>query len=75
MPGGSAQYLMTLNYRDSEIAVVAPMNYFSIAFGGLLAYFLGSEIPDTQSLSGITIIVASSLYTLYRELLQRKNQA
>lgn len=68
--GGLAQYLMTLSYRHSEIAVVAPVKYFSIAFGGLLAYFIWSEVPDIQSIIGIAIIVASGLYTLHRELLR-----
>jgi drug/metabolite transporter (DMT)-like permease len=72
--GGLAQYLMTLSYRHSEIAVVAPMKFLSIAFGGLLGYFVWTEIPDFQSLVGIIIIVASGLYTLHREMLRRRMQ-
>lgn len=72
--GGLAQYLMTLSYRHSEIAVVAPLKYLSIAIGGLLAYFIWSEIPDFQSLVGIVIIVASGLYTLHREMLHGRQQ-
>ena len=60
---------MTLSYRHSEIAVVAPLKYLTIGFGGVLAYFIWTEIPDFQSLMGILIIVASGLYTLHRELL------
>ena len=71
--GGLAQYLMTLSYRHSQIAIVAPLKYLSIAFGGLLAYFIWSEIPDLQSMTGIVIIVASGLYTLHREILKGKN--
>ena len=72
--GGLAQYLMTLSYRHSEIAVVAPLKYLSIAFGGVLAYFIWTEIPDFQSLTGILIIVASGLYTLHREMLHGRTQ-
>lgn len=72
--GGLAQYLMTLSYRHSEIAVVAPLKYLSIGFGGLLAYFIWAEIPDFQSMSGIVIIVASGLYTLHREILRSRLQ-
>ena len=72
--GGLAQYLMTLSYRHSEIAVVAPLKYLSIAFGGVLAYFIWIEIPDFQSLTGILIIVASGLYTLHREMLHGRTQ-
>jgi drug/metabolite transporter (DMT)-like permease len=72
--GGLAQYLMTLSYRHSEIAVVAPLKYLSIAIGGLLAYFIWAEIPDIQSLGGIVIIVASGIYTLHREILLGRTQ-
>jgi len=72
--GGLAQFLMTLSYRHSEIAVVAPLKYLSIAFGGVLAYFIWTEIPDFQSLIGILIIVASGLYTLHREILHSRAQ-
>ena len=72
--GGFAQYLMTLSYRHSEIAVVAPLKFLSIGFGGLLAYFIWAELPDFQSLSGIVIIVASGLYTLHREILRSRLQ-
>ena len=72
--GGLAQFLMTLSYRHSEIAVVAPLKYLSIAFGGGLAYFIWTEIPDFQSLIGIIIIVASGLYTLRREILHARRQ-
>jgi len=67
--GGVAQYLMTVSYRHSEIAVVAPLKFLSIVMGGLIAYFVWAEIPDLQSLAGISIIVAAGLYAMRRELL------
>jgi len=67
--GGVAQYLMTVSYRHSEIAVVAPLKFLSIVVGGLIAYFVWAEIPDLQSLVGISIIVAAGLYAMHRELL------
>ena len=70
--GGIAQYLMTVSYRHSEIAMVAPLKFLSIASGGLIAFFVWTEIPDLQSLVGISIIVASGLYTMRRELLLGK---
>jgi drug/metabolite transporter (DMT)-like permease len=67
--GGVAQYLMTVSYRHSEIAVVAPLKFLSIVMGGLIAYFVWAEIPDMQSLVGIFIIVGAGLYAMHRELL------
>jgi len=70
--GGVAQYLMTVSYRHSEIAVVAPLKFLSIVVGGLIAYFVWAEIPDLQSLAGISIIVSAGLYAMHRELLLAK---
>ena len=72
--GGVAQYLMTLSYRHAEIAIVAPLKYLSIAFGGAIGYWVWSEIPDIKSFIGIGIIVASGLYTLHRELVHANTQ-
>lgn len=66
--GGLAQYLMTLSYRHLAIAILAPLKYLTIVFGGVIAYLVWDEIPDIQSLLGIGIIVCSGLYTLHREL-------
>ena len=65
--GGIAQYAMTLSYRNAEVGLVAPLKYLSIAIGGSFGYIVWTEVPDTQSLVGIAIIVATGLYTLHRE--------
>jgi drug/metabolite transporter (DMT)-like permease len=70
--GGIAQYLMTVSYRHSEIGMVAPLKFLSIASGGLIAYFVWAEVPDLQSLVGIGIIVSAGLYTMRREILLGK---
>ncbi|MFT5225410.1 MAG: drug/metabolite transporter (DMT)-like permease [Polaribacter sp.] len=71
--GGMAQYLMTVSYRQAQISTVAPLKYLSIGFGGVIAYFVWAELPDLQSLIGITIIVGGGLYTLHRELYHNQN--
>ena len=67
--GGMAQYLMTLSYRHVAIAIVAPLKYLSIVFGGMLAYLVWEEVPDLYATIGISVIIVSGLYTLHRELL------
>lgn len=67
--GGVAQYMMTLSYRHAEIAMVAPLKYLTILFGGGFGYLLWSELPDLQSTFGIAIIAMAGLYTLRRELI------
>jgi drug/metabolite transporter (DMT)-like permease len=70
--GGMAQYLMTLSYQNLAVAIVAPLKYLTIVSGGLIAYLVWGEVPDLQSVCGISVIVASGLYTLHRELLHKK---
>ncbi|MCP4877479.1 MAG: DMT family transporter [Gammaproteobacteria bacterium] len=70
--GGMAQYLMTLSYRHLAVGVVAPLKYLTIVFGGSIAYLIWGEIPDLQSVLGISIIILSGLYTLHRELIRNK---
>jgi drug/metabolite transporter (DMT)-like permease len=67
--GGVAQYMMTLSYRHAEIAMVAPLKYLTIVFGGGFGYLLWSELPDLQSAIGIAIIALAGLYTLHREVI------
>ena len=73
--GGLAQYFMTLSYRHLAVAILAPLRYLTIVFGGIIGYLIWAEIPDTTSLLGIAVIVASGLYTLHRELLLGKRVA
>lgn len=73
--GGLAQYFMTLSYRHLAVAILAPLRYLTIVFGGILGYLVWTEIPDSLSLFGIAIIVASGLYTLHRELALGRREA
>ncbi len=70
--GGMAQYLMTLSYRYLAVGVLAPFKYLTIVFGGFIAYLVWGEVPDWQSLVGISVIVGSGLYTMHRELLRER---
>ena len=69
--GGLAQYLMTLSYQHLALGTVAPLKYLTIVFSGVIGYLVWSEIPDLQSVFGISIIVLTGLYTLHREMVRR----
>ena len=68
--GGMAQYLMTLSYQRLAVGIVAPLKYLSIVFGGGIAFVVWNEVPDMQSVFGISIIILSGLYTLHREMVR-----
>ncbi len=59
---------LVLAMRTGEIAYVVPYRYTSLlwAMGG--GYLIFAEVPDKYTLIGSAIVVATGLFTLYREL-------
>ena len=53
--------------RTGEIAVVAPLRYLSLIFSALLGLVFFGEMPDAWTGLGSAIVIASGLYTFYRE--------
>lgn len=53
--------------RSGEIGVVAPFRYTSLLSALLLGWFVFGDWPDTLTLFGAGIVVATGLFTLYRE--------
>jgi len=60
-------YAVTAAMRTGEIAVVTPFRYSRILFALVLAVLVFGERPDALTLAGAALIVASGLYTLWRE--------
>jgi len=53
--------------RVGELGFVAPFRYFSLLVAVLVGLVFFAEIPDLPTVAGAGIIVASGLYTLWRE--------
>jgi drug/metabolite transporter (DMT)-like permease len=58
---------IVLSTREGEMSYIAPFRYTSLLWSILLGYWIFSDIPDRAMIFGASIIVASGLYTLYRE--------
>ena len=69
-----AQYCMISAYKYAEVTVVTPFEYFRIIFAAIVGYFIFSEIPDTWTIWGGTLICASTLFIAYREAYKTKNE-
>lgn len=54
-------------YRVAEAAVVAPMNYSQILWATGFGILLFGEYPDTATLTGSAVVIASGVYILLRE--------
>ena len=55
--------------RIGEISFVAPFRYTALVWAMLAGYLIFAEVPDLAMIAGASVIVASGLYTLYRERL------
>ncbi|MEM1432276.1 MAG: DMT family transporter [Pseudomonadota bacterium] len=62
-----AYFLSVAVMRMGEIAVVSPFRYTAIVFALILGVAAFGERPDAITLSGAALVVATGLYTLWRE--------
>ncbi|MGB7260588.1 MAG: DMT family transporter [Albidovulum sp.] len=53
--------------RVGDIGVVAPFRYTALIFSIVLGWAAFSELPDGLTLIGATIVVATGVYSFYRE--------
>lgn len=64
-----------LAMRAGEVSFVSPFRYSILIWALVLGFVVFGDIPDTLSIIGATIIVASGLFTFYRErLVARKSE-
>ncbi|WP_018239950.1 DMT family transporter [Ensifer sp. BR816] len=63
---------IVLAMRDGDISVVAPFRYTGLLWAITIGIVFFSETPDRWMLAGVAIIVASGLYTFYRESLRSR---
>lgn len=59
---------LVLAMRTGEIAYVVPYRYTSLLWAIAGGYLVFSEVPDKYTLIGSVTVVATGLFTLYREL-------
>ncbi len=53
--------------RVGEIAVIAPFRYTALLWALVLGLIVFAEFPDRMTLIGAAIVVATGIYTFYRE--------
>jgi drug/metabolite transporter (DMT)-like permease len=66
-------YLMTQAYRTTEATVIAPFEYAALPFAMLWGLIFFGDVPDSQALLGMVLIVGSGLFVLYRETVLKRH--
>jgi len=65
--GGLGQLLMVSSLRFAPVSVVVPFDYSQLVWAVLLGWWLFESHPPATTWAGAAVIVASGLYTVYRE--------
>jgi drug/metabolite transporter (DMT)-like permease len=64
---GFGHYLLIRGHRLAPAAVLAPFIYTEIVWMIVLGFFVFGDVPNSWTLAGVAIVIASGLYLLYRE--------
>ena len=67
-----AQYSMISAYKNADVTLVTPFEYFRLIFAAIAGFFIFSEIPDSWTISGGIIICVSTLFIAYREAINNR---
>lgn len=55
-------------YRRASPAMLAPFEYTALIGGAIAGYLIWDEVPDRWVALGATVIIASGLFVVYREI-------
>ena len=58
---------ITHAFRLAPAALITPFEYSSLLWAALLGFLLWGDLPDSYTLAGAAIVIASGLYIIYRE--------
>lgn len=70
---GSAIFLLSAYFfsiqamRFGDVSFTSPFRYTALIWAGILGFVFFADIPDVPMIIGSLIVVASGLFTLYRE--------
>lgn len=73
--GTFAYWTLTEATRVGEISVVMPFRYSRLLFSMVVGALVFSEFPDSYTLIGAGIIIATGIYTILRERKRRRQEA
>ena len=70
--GGFANLWLSQSFKLSEVSLVSPLKYLALVFGIFFGYLIWDEIPTIKTLLGASLVIASSLIILRREIYHKK---
>jgi drug/metabolite transporter (DMT)-like permease len=71
--GGFGHFLLIQAFRRAPAATLAPFNFATILWTGLLGYIVFGDVPDLATIVGTSVIIASGIYVFHRESVAGRN--
>ena len=65
--GGVAQILVTSAYRFGGASMLAPFDYASMIFAGIIGYVAFNELPTGPIILGACLVIAGGVIIIWRE--------
>ena len=65
--GAAGHYLFILAYRNAPASSLAPFVYSQLVAATGIGYVVFGDLPDTWTIAGAAIIIASGIYLVHRE--------
>jgi len=66
--GGTSQFWATQALSYAPAGAIAPFNYTQMIWAVILGFLIWHDLPGRNLLIGVTLVIASGLYILYREM-------
>ena len=73
LTGGVGQMLLTEAFKAAPAAIIAPFDYATLVWNGLIGYAIWSEKPALTTVIGGLIVAGSGLYIFWRETRLQQN--
>ena len=68
------QWAFIQAFKAGEAAAIAPMEYARLLYAAVIGIVFFAEVPTPWTLGGAGIIIASTLYTLHRNALKKRQK-
>jgi drug/metabolite transporter (DMT)-like permease len=69
--GVIAQFAVTKAYAIASPSLIAPFEYTALIWSAILGYLVWNDIPGLYAIVGAFLIIASGVYIIHREAIQR----
>jgi drug/metabolite transporter (DMT)-like permease len=71
LANGCAHFLFARAFAIAPVSVLAPFEYTTLLWGGLLGFLIWAELPSGMTLAGASLVIAAGLYNIHRARVAR----